>query len=360
MAPKEGKGGGKGPAEPKRGDRGELAGLRSRPDLNGRRVEVRGTATGKDGAPRLAVRLLFGAGAGTVLKVKPANLQICAEVNALVGTMESLENEDRPDWAGLPVHVLAKVAEKVVAQNEGLYEAYLRRTAFLDEVGIQATMESRKRGGHCLFLFAMVCKNWHVAAEQATASPQLEVEGQMLIRSVDIVLLQPAEGVELVKWALAEGCEGTRGGLQEMYNLPTFAAEQGNLMLVRWLSLDMEFRISDMTLGMASFSGNLELLQWLEDATVGGRHMGAPVFTEGACIQAARGGQLEALQWLRAHGCPWEKGTCRAAAKYGHEEVLRWARENGAPWTAYWRDAAAEKFEYTDDFGNVVYGIGDE
>ena len=52
------------------GDRGKLAGLRSRPDLNGRRVEVRGTAAGKDGAPRVAVRLLFGAGAGTVLKVK--------------------------------------------------------------------------------------------------------------------------------------------------------------------------------------------------------------------------------------------------------------------------------------------------
>ena len=56
-------------AEPEVGDRGELTGLRSRPDLNGRRVEVRGKAPGKDGAPRLAVRLLFGAGAGTVMKV---------------------------------------------------------------------------------------------------------------------------------------------------------------------------------------------------------------------------------------------------------------------------------------------------
>ena len=61
---------------PEAGDRGQLAGLRSRPDLNGRRVEVRGPAPGKDGAPRLAVRLLFGAGAGTVLKVKAANLEL--------------------------------------------------------------------------------------------------------------------------------------------------------------------------------------------------------------------------------------------------------------------------------------------
>ena len=62
-------------ARPETGDRGELAGLRSRPDLNGRRVEVKGSAAGKDGTPRLAVRLLFGAGAGTV-KVKAGNLEL--------------------------------------------------------------------------------------------------------------------------------------------------------------------------------------------------------------------------------------------------------------------------------------------
>ena len=39
------------------GDTAELVGLRSRADLNGRRVEVRGQAAGKDGAPRLRVEL---------------------------------------------------------------------------------------------------------------------------------------------------------------------------------------------------------------------------------------------------------------------------------------------------------------
>ena len=53
-----------GAAEPEPGDRGHLVGLRSRPDLNGRRVEVKGPAVGRDGAPRFAVRLLFGAGGG--------------------------------------------------------------------------------------------------------------------------------------------------------------------------------------------------------------------------------------------------------------------------------------------------------
>ena len=55
---------------------GQLVGLGSRADLNGCRVEVEGPAVGKDGAPRVAVRLLVGAEAGTVIKVKPANLEL--------------------------------------------------------------------------------------------------------------------------------------------------------------------------------------------------------------------------------------------------------------------------------------------
>merc|ERR1712097_71360 len=83
-------------ASPEPADRGELAGLRSRPDLNGRRVEVRGPAAGKDGAPRFRVGLLFGAGAGTVMKVKAANLELDKDrvlspaMAALVTEMQAL------------------------------------------------------------------------------------------------------------------------------------------------------------------------------------------------------------------------------------------------------------------------------
>ena len=78
------------------GDRGRLAGLRSRPDLNGRRVEVKGPAAGQDGAPRFRVALVFGVGAGTVLKVKAANLELdkdCAldpAMATLVAEMQAL------------------------------------------------------------------------------------------------------------------------------------------------------------------------------------------------------------------------------------------------------------------------------
>merc|ERR1711885_37801 len=113
-------------AGPQPGDRGELAGLNSRPDLNGRQVEVRGQAAGKDGAPRLAVRLLFGAGAGTVLKVKAANLELDKDrvldpaMATLVAEMQALAPgadppEERRDWAGLPEVLLEKIAETFVA-----------------------------------------------------------------------------------------------------------------------------------------------------------------------------------------------------------------------------------------------------
>merc|ERR1711885_103190 len=124
-------------AGPQPGDRGELAGLRSRPDLNGRRVEVRGQAAGRDGAPRLAVRLLFGVGAGTVLKVKAANLDLDKDrvlepaLNTLVAAMQALAPgadppEERRDWAGgLPDEVLEKIAATHVAQTEAAQAAYL-------------------------------------------------------------------------------------------------------------------------------------------------------------------------------------------------------------------------------------------
>ena len=61
---------------PQVGEVWELTGLRSRPDLNGRRVEVKYQDVGSDGTGRIAVRVLGGGGAGVELfKAKAANLR---------------------------------------------------------------------------------------------------------------------------------------------------------------------------------------------------------------------------------------------------------------------------------------------
>ena len=154
-------------AGPEVGDRGVLAGLRSRPDLNGRRVEVRGPAPGKDGAPRLAVRLLFGAGAGTVLKVKAANLELDKDrvldpaMATLVAEMQALAPgappaEERRDWAGLPEELLAKIAETHVARTVAGVKAHLEEVLCLPEKDIQEKMAKREQDGKGLLVFAMV------------------------------------------------------------------------------------------------------------------------------------------------------------------------------------------------------------
>jgi hypothetical protein len=50
------------------------------------------------------------------------------------------------------------------------------------------------------------------------------------------------------------------------------------------------------------------------------------------CDSAARGGQMDVVQWLRAEGCPWSRQMCGKAVEGGHLEVLQWVRERGCPW----------------------------
>ena len=104
--------------------------------------------------------------------------------------------EARSGWAGLPEHLLMKVAGKAVAQTEAGWAA--RRKALypiLTEEYIQAEMAGRKRQGNCLFVFAMVCKPWRKA--------QLKVGGPLLTRVKSDVIMPGS--VALAKWALAEG-----------------------------------------------------------------------------------------------------------------------------------------------------------
>ena len=343
----------------------ELVGL-GRADLNGRRVEVLSRIVGKDGKPRFRVQLLGGVGVGDVVKVKAANLKVCdgagedPALSTLVEALQALAPEERRDWAGgLPIAVLAKIAEKHVAQTEAAWEAQLEKwrllAAMLAEPGNLVKMEKefQRLRGNCLFIFAMVCKGWRKA--------QLKVGGPLCTRVVWDVIAPGS--VELAKWALGQGCP-KMGGAQAVcsadsvevprntaWNMAEAAARFGHLELVKWLCKERDFPMDKNVMDWAASGGHLETVQWL-------RSEGC-AWGVSTCAEAARG-QLQTLQWLRAEGCPWNTFTCHWAVVFSQVEVLRWARENGAPWTAEARDRAAEKFGYTDDFGNVVYGVGDD
>jgi len=290
-----------------------------------------------------------------------------------------------PDWAGgLPLDVLAKVAETLVAQPEAALAARWKREG-IPEATIQEEMANRKRLGPSrgLFVFARVCKPWRKA--------QLKVGGPLRTRVMSDVI--GPGSVTLAKWALAEGCP-------RYHRMAATAAQFGQMELLKWLCGEGGFAMDERVMRMAASGGNLQVVQWLRgegcewdvDACAAGaghgylevlqwlRANGCPWdaltcmfaalrshletlrwarenggdWNKTTCAMAALGGHLQVLQWLRAEGCPWDHWACSQAVDKGHVEVLRWARENGCMWTAPTRDRAAAKLGYTDDLGNLV------
>ena len=69
--------------------------------------------------------------------------------------------------------------------------------------------------------------------------------------------------------------------------------------------------------------GDVDAVAW------GGIGNNDPRHLKRLCASAARGGQLQALRWLRGRGCGWDGETCLMAAYGGHLAVLQWVRANG-------------------------------
>ncbi|KAG5180550.1 hypothetical protein JKP88DRAFT_349470 [Tribonema minus] len=88
------------------------------------------------------------------------------------------------------------------------------------------------------------------------------------------------------------------------------------------------------TCSSAAAEGRLEVLQRA-------RASGCP-WDAAVCSQAAEYGHLHVLQWARADGCPWDAAVCSKAAENGHLHVLQWARANGCPWDEDVCNKAAE------------------
>ena len=70
--------------------------------------------------------------------------------------------------------------------------------------------------------------------------------------------------------------------------------------------------------------GQLELLQWLR------AEKDCPI-DESTIRSAAAGGHLALVKWLRGEGCPWSEDTARSAAEAGHFELLRYVLRKGCP-----------------------------
>ena len=113
------------------------------------------------------------------------------------------------------------------------------------------------------------------------------------------------------------------------------AARHGDVSALRWIwqqQRKQPFRVvgdpqfSAMCMAAAA-GGQLEALQLL-------RALRPPYGLRSVvCTAAAQGGHLAVLQWLRAQDppCPWNADVCSEAAGGGHFAVLQWLRAQDPP-----------------------------
>jgi hypothetical protein len=101
------------------------------------------------------------------------------------------------------------------------------------------------------------------------------------------------------------------------------AAERGDMQLLQWLRAH-GCAWDGYTCSCAAHHGHLDVLMWATE-------QGCP-WSDYTCDSAASGGHLHILQWARANGCRWDAYTCQAAVSSGDLQILQWLREHGCPW----------------------------
>ena len=115
---------------------------------------------------------------------------------------------------------------------------------------------------------------------------------------------------------------GEYGSITELS--PTEAARRGCLGTLKSLHRRGRMMFDKELCKAAARGGQLEVLQWL-------RENDCP-WNADTYVGAAHGGKLKVLQWARKKGCPWDVMTCAAATECGNLEVLKWLRQNSCPW----------------------------
>lgn len=102
------------------------------------------------------------------------------------------------------------------------------------------------------------------------------------------------------------------------------AAGGGHMHVLAWLH-QRGYRGRWCSISAAAHGGHTEVLEWF----AGKAHaFDKAIYT----AAAADGGQLGALAWLRAAGCPWDDRVCLYSAARGHLHVIEWAIEHGCMW----------------------------
>jgi hypothetical protein len=120
-----------------------------------------------------------------------------------------------------------------------------------------------------------------------------------------------------------------RLGFKLHKNLFCYAAEQGDVYMLKWLEeKGCEWNEKTITTVIQNH-GNLYLCKWL-------KRKGCP--WDGYTFFMATGykghRKMELLQWLLDNGCPWDTQTYSNAIMMDDMTTVKWLREHGCPWDA--------------------------
>ena len=100
------------------------------------------------------------------------------------------------------------------------------------------------------------------------------------------------------------------------------AAKGGNLKIMEWLK-EMRCPWSPETFSYATFSGEIEVLKWLKANEC---PWGPNTF-----YYAVTNGNIKNMEWLVVNGCPWSNFTFSYAVQNDNLSVLKWLKEKGCP-----------------------------
>ena len=140
---------------------------------------------------------------------------------------------------------------------------------------------------------------------------------------LDLLKYARAHGCPCDEWICASAAKG--GQLHDDCQWPTpgqllslVAAGEGQFKVLKWLTEERLCILEEQTFAYAASAGSMEMLRWLKDQECPWDSL--------ACNGAA---SLEVLQWLRSNGCPWDGYTIEFSAARGQLEQLKWAHEQG-------------------------------
>jgi hypothetical protein len=187
--------------------------------------------------------------------------------------------------------------------------------------------------GEYAFVFQFVCKRWHNTFHNMYLPLYLNMKEWKRNPSTTVFSLRSAGyfRVEFAKWAFGWMSKWRSAHAR----FAEYAALAGNAELVKWLIRDeLKWRLSEGVMLNAAEGGSMEILKWLKP-------MGCE-FPHNITSRAAKGGHLDIMKWLTKLKTPWDQsgfekpcklhGECFIyAVKRKDFEMLEWLKEKGCP-----------------------------